>query len=240
MKKVLCLILCLSVFQIVLTGCSNKTNDTGKSADNDKTVAEYNVNGDESLINSENLELFEDVAQKANNTSDEITLPIVVNENKEITDYAKVKLLSAKYEEGEIKSFTNLSDNYTTIFHYDNYFNNDGLLNDNYVFVELTLSITSEKTWEDIRLSSFKLQYVYNGQYGSCEPKFIDNCIDFNDPHKRSAIIIKSDDINEIKIGYIISRQEFENIDDAYLHAQFSTFSIDGSGSLKIESIEKN
>lgn len=232
--KITFFMVCLSVLSIGLTGCSFQTNST----DSSESVAEYNINGDESLINSENLDQFSEVAGKAEENEDTIILPIVINESNEITDSAIVKLLSAKFEENDIKNFQNISQYYTTIFHYEEYFDDDGSLNQDYIFAELNIGITSQKSWDDLRLTSFKLEYVYNGQYGSCEPKFIDNCIDFEDPHRRSAVAIKADEMNEINIGYILPKEEFENIDEIYLHAQFATFSIDGSESLKINSFD--
>jgi len=232
--KITFFMVCLSVLSIGLTGCSFQTNST----DSSESVAEYNINGDEFLINSENLDQFSEVAGKAEENEDTIILPIVINESNEITDSAIVKLLSAKFEENDIKNFQNISQYYTTIFHYEEYFDDDGSLNQDYIFAELNIGITSQKSWDDLRLTSFKLEYVYNGQYGSCEPKFIDNCIDFEDPHRRSAVAIKADEMNEINIGYILPKEEFENIDEIYLHAQFATFSIDGSESLKINSFD--
>ena len=225
---------CFSMLSIGLTGCSFQTDST----DSSESVAEYNINGDESLINSENLDLFSEVAGKAEENEDTITLPIVINESGEITDSATVKLLSAKFEENEIRNFQNISQYYTTIPHYEKYFDNDGSLNSDYIFAELNIGITSQKSWDDLYLTSFNLEYIYNGQYGSCEPKFIDNCIDFEDPHKQSTVAIKADEMNEISIGYILPKEEFENIDEVYLHAQFATFSIDGSKSIKINSFD--
>ena len=70
---------CFSMLSIGLTGCSFQTDST----DSSESVAEYNINGDESLINSENLDLFSEVAGKAEENEDTITLPIVINESKE-------------------------------------------------------------------------------------------------------------------------------------------------------------
>ena len=156
-------------------------------------------------------------AAKAEENEDTITLPIVINESKEITDSATVKLLSAKFEENEIRNFQNISQYYTTIPHYEKYFDNDGSLNSDYVFAELNIGITSQKSWDDLYLTSFNLEYIYNGQYGSCEPKFIDNCIDFEDPHKQSTVAIKADEMNEISIGYILPKEEFESLIMEYL-----------------------
>ena len=113
---------CFSMLSIGLTGCSFQTDST----DSSESVAEYNINGDESLINSENLDLFSEVAGKAEENEDTITLPIVINESGEITDSATVKLLSAKFEENEIRNFQNISQYYTTIPHYEKYFDNRG------------------------------------------------------------------------------------------------------------------
>ena len=148
---------CFSMLSIGLTGCSFQTDST----DSSESVAEYNINGDESLINSENLDLFSEVAGKAEENEDTITLPIVINESKEITDSATVKLLSAKFEENEIKNFQNISQYYTTIPHYEKYFDNNGSLNSDYVFAELNIGITSQKSWDD--LYSADLAIALNG-----------------------------------------------------------------------------
>lgn len=232
MAKLFIIISCLS---LSLMSC----NKSAENTNSDNNAADFNLNGDESQINSANLNEFSKVEANAESNDNILVLPISVNKNDEITDTAKVELLSVEYEENNITKFENLPLYYNTIFQYEKYFDNDGILKPDYVFIELTLGISSEKSWDEVLLTSFKLEYTYDGQYGSCEPRFVDNCIDFTNPHKGSTVMIKAGETNLFKIGYIILKKEFNNIDDIYLNARFADFNINGSDSLKIKSIDK-
>lgn len=221
MKKIILLSIATMT---ILSGCS-------KTGENSSLKVIY----DESSVAEENKSYMSKIAGIAEKNSDTITLPIKVDENNNITDVAEVKLISATYETNTINNFNGFNEYWQTIYHYDEYFNEDGTLKPEYAFAEVTVDITSDNRWEEINLTDFKLSFMSLGEYHSAEPRLIDKCVDFNNPHNHSAISLEAKQPKTIMIGYIVKKDVIENIDEAYLNACFASFDkVDGRDCLTL------
>jgi len=214
----------LTLTAILLTSCVKS----------DKT-AHSEVSYDESAIAEANSIYISEIAEEARKNNDTITLPILVDENNKVTDSADVKLISSVYEIGEIKKVEGFKEHVDTIFHYNEYFDADGILNPEYAFAEISIEITAENS-QELYLTQFNLSFISENQFYSYEPKFIDKCVDFGNPHKGSTVSVKANTPETITICYIVEKSAIENIEEAYLDAFFTSFEIvDGSNSLALE-----
>ncbi|MDE5765447.1 MAG: hypothetical protein K2I00_10925 [Ruminococcus sp.] len=227
-NKKICIML-IACFTAVLIGCSAVSN-TSDVSDNAESIP------DEDEINSLNLEEYNRIAEKNNTESDVMTLAINVDDAGNVLDSADVRIISAIYETEKVEHFDDFDEHWHTIPHYDRYFSEDGTLLPEYVFAEITVEISSTKSWDELLLTGFELKYISDGESGTREPQIIDKCLDYNNPHKGTAISIEANTPKLVTLGYPIYRESFESITEAYLYGRFAQFNImdNADGSLPV------
>lgn len=205
MKKITILILC----SFLLSGCSTNVINTENSQE---TFNEEKIKNE---ISGE-ISIVEEQAKKNENN---IILPINVLENGEIIDTANIKFISLKYETNTIEYFKDF------IGYIDEkYIDNNGNLKDEYVLLELTLEITTQKDFSELNLADFKFQTQTETNYYFHNPQIVDKCIDFSNPHKGGIISIKANQPTTVTLGYIVYHDVLSNTNPMYLNAQFSDF----------------
>lgn len=235
MKKI-CIML-IACFTATLMGCSVTTDISNVSSEDN---AEIIQNEDE--INSQNLEEYSKVVEKNDVESDTMSLAIQVDDDGNVLDSADVKIISAICETKKVKHFDSFDEHWQTIPHYDRYFIEDGTLLPEYVFAEITVEINSAKSWDELLLTGFELKYISDGEAGTKEPKIIDKCLDYNNPHKGMAISIEANTPKLVTLGYLVYKENFESITEAYLYGRFAQFNImdnaDGVLPVKFENMK--
>lgn len=229
MKKFYSLLIALNI--ITLVGCSSTQGNLGVSSEVTSEIIQ-----DEKVINSQNLDEYSKVVEKNDTESDVMTLAIQVDDDGNVLDSADVKIISAISETGEIKHFDGIDEHWQTIPHYDMYFSEDGTLLPEYVFAEITVEINSAKSWDELLLTGFELKYISDGEAGTKEPKIIDKCLDYNNLHKGMAISIEANTPKLVTLGYLLYKENFESITEAYLYGRFAQFNImdNADGSLPV------
>lgn len=217
---------------LALTGCSSITQ---KSEIKSESTTEYIYNEEE--IKSKNLEHYSEISEKHKGDSDIMTIAIECDDNGNVLESADVKVVSAVYETGKIEQFEGFDEHWQVIYNYNKYFNEDGILKPEYVFAEVELEITSNKSWDELLLTNFTLQYISNDEAGSEELDIIDQCIDYTDLHKGTAISIEANTPKIVTLGYVVHKETFDTIMEAYIYGRFSTFNImnNSDGALPIE-----
>ena len=209
------LLICLT---INLCGCSlSKNNSEDKFENNDSSS--YS----EEEIESKKLEEYLDVAGKYEENSDTMSVAIEVDDDGNILECAKIKVISAIVETGTIEKFYSFDERWKTIYHCEKYFNDDGTVKADYVFAEINVEIKADKSWDELVLTDFN-RYLSNGVTGLNEPKIIDKAVDYDDIHKRMTISLEADVPKTVTLGYLISKETFDNISDVYIEGRFGTF----------------
>ena len=226
MKKIYSFLIAFNI--ITLAGCSSMQNNISSSPE---------IVQDEAAINSQNIEEYNKVVEKHNGKSDTMSLAINVDEKGKVLEKADVKIVSAISETGKITHFDGIDQRWQKIAHYERYFDDNGALLPEYVFAEITVEICSDKSWDELLLTSFQLRYISNGEAGTKEPHIIDKCIDCNNPHKGTTISIEANNPKLVTLGYIIPKEKFDSITEAYLYGRFAQFDImdNADGSLPVE-----
>lgn len=226
MKKIYSFLIAFNI--ITLAGCSSMQNNISSSPE---------IVQDEAAINSQNIEEYNKVVEKHNGKSDTMSLAINVDEKGKVLEKADVKIVSAISETGKITHFDGIDQRWQKIAHYERYFDDNGALLPEYVFAEITVEISSDKSWDELLLTSFQLRYISNGEAGTKEPHIIDKCIDCNNPHKGTTISIEANNPKLVTLGYIIPKENFDSITEAYLYGRFAQFDImdNADGSLPVE-----
>lgn len=220
----------IAVLTVILSGCSAENNNLYQNNDLD-------IYDKQAMISENNEEFLKLESQEAN-VNQNISVPIELDEKYNVISSAEISDIYLCYETNTIQNMSNFRRNFKTIEHYDTFFNEDGSLKSEYVFVELSFTIFAEKKWDELLLTSFKLKYTYDNIHQSKEPKFVNECNDFENVHKLNAISVNANEKKDINIGYIISSDIFNNMDDVYLDVSFGDYDIDISKNIIIDNIE--
>lgn len=229
MKKKLLLSL-ISLVIISTAGCSEINSNHEEISSNSEYVF------DENEIKEQNLEGYNDVIKKHEESSNTMDLAIKVDDKGDVLESANVKIVSAIYETGKIEHFSGFDEHWQTIYHYENYFNDDGILKPEFVFAEVTIEINCNKSYDELYLTGFTLDYLSNGEALKIEPRLIDKCIDYDNPHKGMVISIEADKPKIVTLGYPIYKKNFDTITEVYLYGRFALFTImdNADGSLPV------
>ena len=230
------IIVCLAL-HMFLTGCNNQRTDTLNSSNNSGIF----IDEDYSRIEKQNdsdleLDVYKQVCVEMKIRDDIDPNKIIANEDQaadELVQYMDFSYIDVKVNAVTCDKKVNTI-NYEQLSHinspYVSALREDMTLADGYVWVEVDITLSSEKSYENIYVSNFKLCYIVGDNEYKEEIAYQDSMINPENPNDLGLTSYTAGEEKQIKLYYIVRDDilDSKNINLKASFADFGELNIDG------------
>ena len=97
--------------------------------------------------------------------------------------------------------------------------NTDMTLKDDFVFVQINLSLLCDETMDEVNLSMFKIEFVVDSEPYIAEKSYQSEKLYNDDPHRESIINLTANQEKSINVGFVAPKQILESDDIQFIAA---------------------